>query len=417
MTDTTAQMLTTADGRPLKSALASAQAHAKWRAFFLVAPLLAFICITFVSPIAQMLLRSVYNPSFSEAAPSLVAWFDEHPQGSEIDESAYAALASDLKLMREQKTPGSAGTRINYDVSGSRSMFTGAARKADGLEPPYKEAILAIDKDWEDPMLWRAMRSASATYTADFYLAAIDRTRDENGDIIRVDENRRIYVTLFKKTLMISALITVLCLILAYPIAHLLAILPLAKSNLLMIFVLLPFWTSLLVRTTSWIVLLQSEGVVNNVLVALGIVGPDGRIQMIYNQMGTIIAMTHILLPFMVLPLYSVMRPINPSYVRAARSLGATSWTAFRRVYLPQTVPGIGAGALLVFILAVGYYITPALVGGSSGQLISNLIAFHMQKSLNWSLAAALAALLLGSVLILYWLYDRLVGIDNLKLG
>ncbi len=335
MTDTNAEMLTTADGRPLKAALASAQSHAKWRAFFLVAPLLAFICITFVSPIAQMLLRSVYNPSFSEAAPSLVAWFDEHPQGSEIDESAYAALAADLKLMKEQKTPGSAGTRINYDVSGSRSMFTGAARKADGFEPPYKEAILAVDKGWDDPMLWRAMRSASATYTADFYLAALDRTRDENGDIIRVDENRRIYVTLFQKTLMISALITVLCLILAYPIAHLLAILPLAKSNLLMIFVLLPFWTSLLVRTTSWIVLLQSEGVVNNVLVALGIIGPDGRIQMIYNQMGTIIAMTHILLPFMVLPLYSVMRPINPSYVRAARVAG--------RHKLDRVPPGIPA--------------------------------------------------------------------------
>jgi putative spermidine/putrescine transport system permease protein len=127
--------------------------------------------------------------------------------------------------------------------------------------------------------------------------------------------------------------------------------------------------------------------------------------------------MTHILLPFMVLPLYSVMRTIPPSYVRAARSLGASSWTAFRRVYLPQTLPGIAAGALLVFILAVGYYITPALVGGADGQLISNLIAFHMQKSLNWSLAAALAGLLLGGILLLYWLYDRLVGIDKMKLG
>ena len=113
----------------------------------------------------------------------------------------------------------------------------------------------------------------------------------------------------------------------------------------------------------------------------------------------------------------SVMRTINPSYVRAARSLGATSWTAFRRVYFPQTLPGLGAGALLVFILAVGYYITPALVGGSSGQLISNMIAMHMTDTLNWSMAAALAALLLAAVLLLYWVYDRMVGIDNLKLG
>jgi putative spermidine/putrescine transport system permease protein len=208
----------------------------------------------------------------------------------------------------------------------------------------------------------------------------------------------------------------VICLLLAFPVAHLLATLPMAKSNLLMILVLLPFWTSLLVRTTSWIVLLQGQGVLNDLMVAMGMIGDDGRLRMIYNQTGTIIVMTHILLPFMILPLYSVMKVIPPSYARAARSLGATSWTTFRRIYLPQTLPGIGAGALLVFILAVGYYITPALVGGADGQLISNLIDFHMDKS-NWSLAAALSAMLLGGVLVLYWLYDRLIGIDNLKLG
>jgi putative spermidine/putrescine transport system permease protein len=226
----------------------------------------------------------------------------------------------------------------------------------------------------------------------------------------------RVYLMLFERTFLLSAIIMGLTLVLGYPVAHLLAVLPLRTSNLLMILVLLPFWTSLLVRTTSWIVLLQGQGVVNNVLVALGLLTEETRLQMIYNQAGTIIAMTHILLPFMILPLYSVMRPIPPSYVRAARSLGASSWCAFRRVYFPQTIPGIAAGALLVFILAVGYYITPALVGGASGQLISNLIAFHMAKS-NWSLAAAIAAILLAAVLMLYWLYDRLIGIDNMKLG
>ncbi len=418
MTDTTAPaMLTTADGKPLKAALVAAQAQSRRRAFYLVAPLLVFILISFVSPIIQMLSRSVHNPTFSDAAPNLVQWFSQNPAGTEIGEAAYAALAADLVLMKKNRTSGAAGTRINYDVAGSRSMFTGTARAADKFAPPFKEAILKDDKGWDDPMMWRAMRSAADAYTGDFYLAAMDLTRDENGDIVRVEENRRVYMLLFQRTFLLAGLITVLCLVLAYPIAHLLAILPLAKSNLLMIFVLLPFWTSLLVRTTSWIVLLQSQGVINNTLVATKLLTEETRIQLIYNQTGTIIAMTHILLPFMVLPLYSVMRPINPSYVRAARSLGATSWTAFRRIYLPQTVPGIGAGVLLVFILAVGYYITPALVGGADGQLISNLIAFHMQKSLNWSLAAALAALLLGSVLVLYWLYDRLIGIDNLKLG
>lgn len=427
MTDTSA-ILTTADGKPLKEALARAEAVAKRRAFLLVLPLLAFILITFVVPIGQMLYRSVHNSAFTVhldlgtrvETPIMVnlgVWFDENPAGTDPDEAAYAALATDMVLLKKLKAPGLVGTRINYEVPGTRSVFTKTARKAGKLEPPYKDAILDIDKKWADPNLWRAMRSASSAFTANFYLAAIDKKRDADGNIVDVKEDRQVYVTLFKRTLIMSAIITGLTLILGFPVAHLLAVLPLRYSNLLMIFVLLPFWTSLLVRTTSWIVLLQSQGVINDLLVVMGIVDDDGRVQLIYNQIGTIIAMTHILLPFMVLPLYSVMRPINPTYVRAARSLGATSWTAFRRIYMPQTVPGIGAGALLVFILAMGYYITPALVGGSSGQMISNLIAFHMQKSLNWSLAAALAALLLGGVLLLYWLYDRLIGIDNLKLG
>jgi len=409
--------LTTADGKPLKQALAHAQARAKRKALLLVVPLLAFILITFVMPIGQLLFRSIHNDGFSANMPQISAWFDETSAGDAPDEAAYAALVADIAASADARTIGVVGTRVNYEMSGTRSLFTAAGRRAEDLQPPYREALLELNAKWGDPQLWGVMRSVSSAYSANFYLAALDLARDANGDIIRAPEDRRIYGMLFMRTLWLSALITGLCLILAYPVAHLLATLPLAKSNLLMILVLLPFWTSLLVRTTSWMVMLQEQGVINNTLVALGLVGNESRIQMMYNQAGTIIAMTHILLPFMILPLYSVMRPINPSYVRAARSLGATSWTAFRRVYLPQTLPGIGAGALLVFILSVGYYITPALVGGASGQLISNLIAYHMQDSLNWSLAAALAALLLVGVLILYWLYDRLIGIDNLKLG
>ena len=421
-------MLTTVGGKPLKEALAHAQSRAKRRAFLLVLPLLAFIIVSFIFPIGQMLYKSVKNTGFTISKDfgtgvstpimtNLSEWFDENLQGTDPDEAAYAALAADLVVLRELKAPGQAGTRINYELSGSRSMFTKAARKAKKLEPPFKEAIIDLDEDWADPSLWQAMRTASSAVTVNFYLAALDRKRADDGSVEMVPENRQVYVTLFKRTLILSLMITVICFFLAFPIAHLMATLPMRKSNLLMILVLLPFWTSLLVRTTSWMIVLQSQGVLNDAMVATGILADENRIQMMYNQTGTVIAMTHILLPFMVLPLYSVMSMINPSYVRAARSMGATSWTAFRRIYFPQTVPGIGAGALLVFILSVGYYITPALVGGADGQLISNLIAFHMTKSLNWSLAAALAAILLGAVLLLYWLYDRLIGIDNLKLG
>jgi putative spermidine/putrescine transport system permease protein len=206
-------------------------------------------------------------------------------------------------------------------------------------------------------------------------------------------------------------------LLLGYPVAYLLSNLPLRTSNLLLILVLLPFWTSLLVRTSAWVVLLQQQGVLNDTLVWLGAVDDQSRLDLIFNATGTVVAMTHILLPFMILPLYSVMKTIPPSYVRAAKSLGATNWTAFWRVYFPQSIPGIGAGAILVFILAIGYYITPELVGGTSGVFISNRIAYHISTSLNWGLAAALAVILLAAVMILYWLYDRIVGIDNVKLG
>ena len=416
MAEISASVLTTSDGRPLKAALAAAQRRAKWRAFLLVFPLLAFVLITFVIPIGTMLKRSVYHDGFSSAAPALGAWFAAHPQGADYDETAYAALVSDLVQMQANKTAGSAGTRVNYNMSGAISLFKAGARTAADLVPPYKQALLAQDSRWGDPLMWTAMRAAAHAYTADFYLVAADMERNAEGGIQLVDENRQIYKYLFVKTFVLSALITLFCLLLSFPIAHLLAVLPMSRANLLMILVLLPFWTSLLVRTTSWIALLQEQGIVNDLMVWLGMLGDDGRIRMIYNQAGTVIVMTHILLPFMVLPLYSVMKTIPPSYARAARSLGATSWTTFRRISLPQTLPGIAAGSLWVFILAVGYYITPALVGGADGQLISNFIDFHMDKS-NWSLAAAIAAVLLVAVLVLYWLYDRLIGIDRLKLG
>ncbi|MEH6497715.1 MAG: ABC transporter permease, partial [Pseudomonas marincola] len=231
------------------------------------------------------------------------------------------------------------------------------------------------------------------------------------------DEDQRIYLLLLKRTLFMSLTITLGCILLGYPVAWLLANLPMRTSNILLILVLLPFWTSLLVRTSAWKVLLQQQGVINDALVWMRIVDDAHRLALINNQFGTIIAMTHILLPFMILPLYSVMKTIPPSYVRAAKSLGATNSTAFWRVYFPQSVPGIGAGSILVFILSIGYYITPELVGGTDGVFISNRIAYHISTSLNWGLAAALGAILLILVTALYWVYDRVVGIDNVKLG
>jgi putative spermidine/putrescine transport system permease protein len=277
--------------------------------------------------------------------------------------------------------------------------------------------MLGIDKRWGESETWTTIKKAGRRFTAAFYLGALDFEYDAKGDIVRKGEERRIYVTLYLRTAWVSALITLVGLLLAYPLSYVLATVPVRISNVLIMFVLLPFWTSLLVRTTSWIVLLQTHGVLNDAMVWLGLIDDKSRVQMIYNMFGTVVAMTQILLPFMVLPLFSTMKTISPYHVRAAKSLGASPAKAFWTVYFPQTLPGIGAGSLLVFILAVGYYITPALVGGRTGQLISNLIAFHMQHSLNWGLATALGAILLVGVLALYWLYNRIIGIDKLALG
>ncbi len=415
--------LVTADGTPLKVSLGRVKRKAKIRALLLVAPLFLFILITFFIPIISMLLRSVDNEVVSytlpNTAPLLAEW--DVNSGELPDETVFAALAADFNEANvdkyDDKSAGKVGRRLNYDKPGFSSMFRKTARKIKKIEPPYKEAFIKAEKKWGDVAYWRVLQREMRTTTNSYYLAAVDAGYTDSGAIAHNEPGKRIYVKLFWRTLWMSALITGLCLLLAYPVAYLLSILKARTSNLLMILVLLPFWTSLLVRTSAWIALLQQEGVINSLLVYSGVLDDANRLAMIHNKAGTIIAMVHVLLPFMILPLYSVMKTIPPSYMRAARSLGATPFTAFTKVYMPNTVPGIGAGAILVFILAIGYYITPALVGGQSGTLISNLIAYHLESSLNWGLAAALGAILLAAVFALYLVYDRIVGIDNMKLG
>ncbi|WP_176502681.1 ABC transporter permease [Cobetia sp. 5-11-6-3] len=409
--------LTTADGVPLKQSLNRAIRRSRLKALLLVAPLLIFIGLAFVMPIFDMLSRSVDNPEVSTYLPrtseALVDWDGEGLP----DEATYAALADDLAAGLKARNLGRVASRLNYEMSGMRSLFMKSARKAARMEAPYKAALIEADEDWQDPDIWRLIKRESTPYTASYYLAAVDRQFSPNGEIVEKPEYLQIHVSLFIRTFWMSAAITGLCLLLAYPVAWLLATLPAGRGNLLMILVLLPFWTSLLVRTTTWIAILQQQGVLNDMLVGVGILAEEARIQMIYNKTGTIIAMTHILLPFMILPLYSVMKTIPPSYMHAARSLGAGPITAFRRVYFPQTLPGIGAGSILVFILSIGYYITPALVGGQSGRFITNFIAYHMQTSLNWGLAAAIGSILLVVVILFYLVYNRLIGVDKVKLG
>ncbi len=346
------------------------------------------------------------SDAYRSFARTIQAEDDDSPTAEEPWNPVYMALYRDL----------SAGNGASYDgpMADLIAEAMPAVASFEGMSP--REAFEDIDDDWLDLDVWGTIEAFSDPFTAGYFLSSVDLQLTPEG-VTAQPEEQRIYLLLFWRTLFMSGVITISCILLGYPIAFLLSNLPTRSSNLLLILVLLPFWTSLLVRTSAWKVLLQQQGVINDILVWIGLVADDSRLALINNQTGTIIAMTHILLPFMILPMFSVMKTIPPSYVRAAKSLGATNFTAFRRVYFPQSIPGIGAGCILVFILAIGYYITPELVGGRTGTFISNRIAYHISSSLNWGLAAALGSILLAVVLVLYWLYDRIVGIDNVKLG
>ena len=413
-------VLRTADGVPLKRSLRRATSRRRVRTFMLVVPILAFLMVTFVMPVADMLFRSVDNKIVSSVLPRTTLAIQSWDPASETlpEDFVFEAIVLDIQVAFKEKILGRAGRRLNFEKTGMTSLFRKTGRRAKNItEPPFRDQLIEVDRRWAELDTWTLIRRESGTTTESYFLSAADLAFDESGEVSWKPEERRIYLFLFYRTLWMSALITVFCLVLGYPVAYLLATLPVRQSNLLLILVLLPFWTSLLVRTTAWIALLQSEGVLNDIMVFIGVVSDDGRFQLIHNKFGTFVAMTHILLPFMILPLYSVMKTIPPSYMRAARSLGAPPLIGFLRVYMPNTVPGIGAGCILVFILSIGYYITPSLVGGQTGTFISNFIALHISETLNWGLAAALGVILLAVVLFLYFLYDRIVGVSNMKLG
>ena len=412
----------TDDGRSLKVALEKSLFQKKLNSFLLVTPLLLFIVITFIFPIGDMLFRSVENQIVSETLPKTVNSLNSWDESKNVlpSENTFRAFALDLSKSIQLKTHTRLGSRLNYEMTGIASAFRKSGRKIKkwdlSNETNFKENLIKIDKKWGNIEFWKLLKLYSPRYTNGYFLNSIDLKKTSEG-FSRKSEDERIYILLFKRTIFMSITITILCFLLGYPIAYFISNLPIRKANLFLIMVLLPFWTSLLVRTSAWKVLLQQEGVINDILVSIGFVDNLERFQMINNQFGTIVAMTHILLPFMILPLYSVMKTIPKDYVRAAKSLGANNFISFWRIYFPQSIPGIGAGSILVFILAIGYYITPEIVGGTSGTFISNRIAYHISSSLNWGLAAALATILLIAVLFLYYVYDKIVGIDKVKLG
>ena len=381
----------------------------------MVLPHFLFLLACFVAPIGAMLARGITDNDVPRILPGVSAELARWDGRDLPPEAAFAAIVTDIRAAREAGTLASAATRLNYDVAGFRTLLFTTGRRLDADIPgSARDALIAIDTKWGERETWAVIRRAGGPVTDFYLLAAVDLRHDANNAIVGAPPEQTVFRNVLGRTLWISGAVTLMCLLLGYPVAYFIARQPERRAVMLLFLVLLPFWTSLLVRTVAWVVLLQKEGILNNLLLSLGIVHEPLR--MIFNRFAVYVAMVHVLLPFMVLPLYSVMKGIPLSYVRAASSLGATPFTSFRRVYLPQSLPGIGAGVLIVFIQALGYYITPALVGGADDQMISYFIAFYASKTVNWGMAAALSIMLLAATMALYAVYNRLMGIERLRL-
>ena len=402
----------------LAERLARVERRKRVRAMALTMPLLVFLAVTFLVPLGALLVRAVENPEVADTLVHTGAALSGWDRKALPPDEAFKALVNDLNAIPETAQAGVLARRLNTEVSGARSLIMGTYRaKLDASAmsgSEVKDALLAQDARWGELPYWWAIAKNSSRWTPDYLLTALDLKRDAQGSITRVGAEEAAFSAILLRTFTISAVVTLVCILIGYPLAYWLSTLSARRANLMMILVLLPFWTSVLVRIAAWIVLLQSNGLVNRFLMFTGVT--DSPVPLLFNRLGVIIAMVHILLPFMILPLYSVMKSVPPNFVRAAVSLGSTPLAAFLRIYVPQTFPGIAAGGLLVFITSIGYYVTPALLGGAGDQMLSYYVAQYTNVEVNWGMACALGSVLLVTTLALYAVYRRF-GKAELSLG
>jgi len=390
----------------LKRKLRRAERARNLRYMALIAPLALLILVNFIVPIAMLLKQSVSNPEVVAAFPHTIAaltgWKGQHLP----DEKTYAALVKDLTADKDTIRLAMASKRLNMEELGFRSLLMRTVQHLPSLKNiTAKKALIKTDAKWGQIETWQHIARNRSRWTDFYLLKSIDLKVNTKNTIVNVSPDKAIFRTILARTFWMSFVVTVICILLGFPLAYLIASQPPRIANPMLIFVLLPFWTSILVRIAAWIVLLQHSGLVNRILIDFGIV--DKPLQLVFNRIGVYIAMVHILLPFAILPMYSVMKGIPPSLKRAALSLGCPPFKSFWKIYFPLTLPGVGAGALLVFIISMGYYITPALLGGAKDQMLSYFIAFFINQTINWGMAAALSAVLLVSTLLLYIIYFR----------
>jgi putative spermidine/putrescine transport system permease protein len=376
------------------------------RALLLIAPLLLFLAVFFLWPLWTMVTAAVVDNAIGQALPktaaAIVSW-----DGQELPpDRVQRALVDDLRQAGDQQVLGEAVRRLNSAASGFRTLLTRTVSSVRDAPNADVVDLAAIDPRWKDRRFWIALKDAVPPYTDRNLLAAVDLMRDANGRIVSEAPDASAHRLIMFRTFLVAAIVTLVCAAIGLPYAMLAAALTGWKRTALLLAILLPLWTSLLVRTAAWFILLQNEGIINGALQAIGLI--EGPLPLIFNRLGVVIAMSHVLLPFMVLPIYSVLLAVPPNLMSAAASMGAGPLRAFWRVLLPLALPGLLSGSLLVFMVAIGYYITPALLGGANDQMISSVIAFYATGTANWGMAGALGLILLLVTTALYLVYGRL---------
>ena len=375
------------------------------KSFALIAPLALFLIFFFVAPLLTMMKTAVSDPVASRALPTVSEALAKWDRASVPPADAQQAFANDIRNITDDELFGDLVRRLNSAKSGFRTLMTKTRNAV--TENEDLTDLVSVDKRWADPAFWIAIQdAASASLTDRNLLAAVDLQRDVDGHIVNAPVGTSANRTTLFRTMIMAGVVTLCCIAVGLPFAMVAASTSGWKRQLLLGAVLLPLWTSLLVRTAAWYIILQDNGLINLTLQTLGLT--DGPVPLIFNRLGVVIAMTHVLLPFMVLPIFSVLIGIPKNLMPAAASLGAPPLRAFLLVLLPLSLRGVVSGALLVFMSALGYYITPALIGGAKDQMISSVIAYYATGAANWGMAGALGIVLLAATMMLYVVYLRL---------
>jgi putative spermidine/putrescine transport system permease protein len=341
------------------------------------------VAAAFVGPLAVTLFTAAQDTEVQTALPRTAVLLRAWDGIGLPDDGVYPVLGEELAAAESNQAIGALIRRLNFETPGLRSLLLRTARAG----RTGRGAMTALDARWADPAIWRLLRRATGPWTDLYLLRALDLTRADDGRIVAVESDQALFRAVLGRTFGIAALATALTLLLAYPVI------------------------SILVRATAWFILLQREGPINALLLALGLVQQPA--QLMFTRFAVVLAIVHVTLPFAILPLFAVMRRMDRGLLQAARGLGAASWQVFLRVHLPLAMPGVLAAGGIVFLISVGFYVTPVLVGGPGDQMAGAFIESYINQTLNWGMAAALAVLLLlgtAGLLLLVWVPLRLVA-------